>query len=59
MELVSKIYLDKVRVYCTGENLTFWSARKGLDPRYSYEGNEMLNTYSPTRTIMGGIQVTF
>ena len=58
-ELVSKIYLDKVRVYCTGENLTFWSARKGLDPRYSYEGNEMLNTYSPTRTIMGGIQVTF
>ena len=58
-ELVSKLSLDKVRVYCTGENLTFWSARKGLDPRYSYEGNEMLNTYSPTRTIMGGVQVTF
>ena len=57
--LVSKMNLSKVRVYATGENLTFWSARKGLDPRFSYEGNEMLNTYSPTRTIMGGIQVTF
>ena len=57
--VVSKLRLNKLRVYATGENLTFWSARKGLDPRYSYEGNEMLNTYSPTRTIMGGIQLTF
>ncbi len=58
-ELVSKIYLSKCRVYVTGENLCFWSVRKGLDPRFDFEGNEMLNTYSPVRTIMGGIQVTF
>ena len=49
----------KVRIYCSGENLCFWSARKGLDPRYAYDGNEYLSTYSPSRTITGGIQVSF
>lgn len=49
----------KVRVYLSGENLCFWSARKGLDPRYSYSGNTSVPTYSPVRTIMGGLQVSF
>lgn len=51
--------VSSVRVYCVGENLCFWSARKGLDPRYSYDGNGYTGTYSPTRNISGGIQVTF
>ena len=51
--------LDKVRVYVTGENLCFWSARKGLDPRYDYGATESLTPYSLMRTIMGGIQVSF
>ncbi len=58
-KLTRKIQIDNVRIYCTGENLYFWSARKGLDPRYAYDANETLNTYSPVRTIMGGIQVQF
>lgn len=58
-QLTSKLQLNNVRIYCTGENLCFWSARKGLDPRYAYDANETLNTYSPVRTIMGGIQVQF
>lgn len=50
----------KIRVYAAGENLGFWSARKGLDPRYSFEGNEnSVNVYSPIRNISGGVQVTF
>lgn len=57
--LVSSLGLSKLRVYATGENLCFWSARKGLDPRYSYSANESINVYSPVRTIMGGIQLTF
>lgn len=57
--LVGKAGISNVRVYCTGENLYFWSARKGLDPRYAYDATETLNTYSPVRTIMGGIQVQF
>lgn len=61
---VPKKYLEKfliqnLRIYASGENLTFWSKRRGFDPRYSYSGTSSLNAYSPTRTIMGGIQITF
>ena len=54
-----KIQISTIRLYCAGENLIFWSARKGLDPRYSYAGNTSVNVYSPVRTISGGIQLTF
>lgn len=57
--LTSAVNIQTLRVYCSGENLCFWSARQGLDPRYSYEGNEYVSQYSPTRTVLGGIQVTF
>lgn len=52
-------FFSKIRVYCSGENLGFISARKGLDPRYSYDGGTTLNAYSPVRNISGGIQLTF
>ena len=42
-----------------GENLKFWSARKGLDPRYDYAENTTVTVYSPVRTISGGFQLTF
>ena len=48
-----------VRIYAAGENLRFWSARRGLDPRYSYGGNTTVAVYSPTRNISAGIQFTF
>ena len=57
--ITTKIGLDKIRIYATGENLCFWSARKGLDPRYDYGATEDLTAYSLMRTIMGGIQVSF
>ena len=58
-KIVSQLNLDKIRVYVTGENLCFWSKRKGLDPRYDYGATESLTPYSLMRTIMGGIQVSF
>ena len=42
-----------------GENIAFWSARKGLDPRFSFLGSGNVGTYSPIRNISGGIQVSF
>ncbi|WP_295728750.1 SusC/RagA family TonB-linked outer membrane protein [uncultured Muribaculum sp.] len=51
--------ISKIRVYVMGENLCFWSARKGLDPRYSYSGNNGMTPYSPSRNISGGVQVVF
>ena len=57
--VVARLGLNKLRIYATGENLYFWSARKGLDPRYAYDETEALTVYSPMRTIMGGIQLSF
>ena len=56
---MTNLGIDKLRIYASGENLCFWSARKGLDPRYSYDGNTQVTVYSPVRTITGGIQLTF
>ena len=59
--LTQKINISKIRVYVQGENLCFWSARKGLDPRYNFlaTNSNGVNAYSPCRTVMGGIQVQF
>lgn len=51
--------IAKIRIYAAGENLGFWSARKGMDPRYSYSRNEQVSVYSPMRNISGGVQFTF
>jgi len=51
--------ISRARIYAAGDNLWFWSARKGLDPRYSFTGNTTVAVYSPVRTISGGIQLTF
>ena len=48
-----------IRIYAAGENLCFWSARKGFDPRNSFEGVSSISPYSPARNISGGIQLTF
>ncbi len=58
-ELTKKAMMSKVRFFVAGENITFWSARQGLDPRYSYKTTETVSNYSPARTISGGIQLAF
>ncbi len=64
--LVSKVGVEAVRVYVTGDNLAVLTARKGIDPRFtyglgSYTAGSGLNTnsYSSVRTITGGISLTF
>ncbi len=51
--------INQLRIYVMGENLCFWSARKGLDPRYSFQGTTSVSTYQLTRNISAGLQVTF
>lgn len=52
--------ISKIRIYAAGENLGFISARKGFDPRYSFDGSgSTVPSYSPARNISGGIQLTF
>ena len=57
--LTGRYKISTLRVYVAGENLYFWSARKGFDPRYSFDGNKSVGVYSPTRNITGGLQMTF
>ncbi len=47
------------RVYLACDNVTYWSQRQGLDPRYSFSGETNYSNYSPIRTISGGINVVF
>ena len=58
-DLSERIRMNKIRVYASAENITFWSARQGLDPRYSYKETESVSNYSPVRTVSGGIQLQF
>ncbi len=57
--LTQKVQINRIRIYASGENLVLWSKRQGFDPRQSYGSVYSINTYSPVRTISGGIQLTF
>lgn len=58
-DMTSKWGIENMRVYFTGENLAYLSARRGLDPRQSNFGITNPEMYSPTRTLSGGVQLTF
>ena len=47
-------HISNLRVYVVCDNVYYWSARKGFDPRGGGNG-----LYSPIRTISGGVTLTF
>lgn len=53
-----QIGIESIRLYGAAENVALWTARRGLDPRQGYVTSEN-STYSPMRTISGGIRVQF
>ena len=55
----SKLGVSSFRIYAACENVFYWSARKGFDPRYSFSGGTSYSNYSPVRTISGGITLKF
>ncbi|MCC8188177.1 MAG: TonB-dependent receptor [Bacteroides sp.] len=54
-----KALINSMRVYLSCENVTYWSKRKGFDPRQSYNETTNATYYSPMRTISGGITLKF
>jgi TonB-linked SusC/RagA family outer membrane protein len=54
----NKLKMDRLRVYVTGQNLYYWSARKGFDPRSS-DTVGSYGDYSPIRSFTGGLTVNF
>ena len=53
-----KLSLAGLRIYLTGDNLFYTSARRGMDVRKSFSGGNG-NTYSALRTVSAGVTVTF
>ena len=57
--LTKKFLVSSLRLYVSAENLYYWSARKGFDPRQSFSSSTTATRYSPMRTVSGGITVKF
>ena len=57
-KLTKKLHIEKLRVYAVADNVALLSARQGLDPRQGYTSSNNA-TYSPIRSISGGISLTF
>ena len=51
--------IQGLRVYVACDNVFYWSKRRGLDPRQSFNGGPTNVNYSPIRTISGGVTLTF
>ena len=58
-KLTKKFGVESLRLYAAAENVFYFSARKGFDPRYSFTGSTNSATYSPIRTISGGVTLKF
>ena len=59
VKFTKKFRVNSLRLYVAAENLCYWSARKGFDPRQSFESSTTATRYSPMRTVSGGITVKF
>lgn len=56
---ISPLGLNSVRVYCTADNIFYISKRKGFDPRGAFNGATDYSTYSPVKSISGGLNIQF
>jgi len=55
----SKLNISALRLYVAVENLYYWSARKGFDPRSSLSSSASDSNYPSMRTVSGGITLKF
>lgn len=56
--LLTRFGIERLRFFCVADNVAMITARRGLDPRQSYTMTTS-STYSPIRTISGGLNLTF
>lgn len=52
------IGIESIRLYGVAENIAMWTKRRGIDPRQGFVSSNS-STYSPIRTISGGLRVQF
>ncbi|MGM0531798.1 MAG: SusC/RagA family TonB-linked outer membrane protein [Bacteroidota bacterium] len=54
-----RLGLNQLSVFATAENLYLFSAREGLNPTYNFAGTQSEFAYSPSRSIIFGLNVQF
>ena len=54
----NRLFINSMRLYMAADNVALFSKRKGFDPRQSYTTSSA-DTYSPIRSISGGISLSF
>ncbi len=55
----SKALINSLRIYVAANNVWYWSARRGFDPRQSFSSTTNATNYSPMRTVSGGVTFKF
>lgn len=51
--------IGSLSVFATGENLYMFTAREGLNPTYNFSGGSSDFAYSPSRSVIIGVNVKF
>jgi TonB-linked SusC/RagA family outer membrane protein len=54
-----KAQINTLRLYVTADNVWYWSARQGFDPRQSFSSSTNAATYSPMRSVSAGVSLKF
>ena len=54
-----KAQINTLRLYVTADNVWYWSARQGFDPRQSFSSSTNATTYSPMRSVSAGVSLKF
>lgn len=57
--ITRKAQIETLRIYLAAENVGYFSARRGFDPRQSFSATTNATRYSPMRTFSVGAQLTF
>ncbi|WP_161554541.1 SusC/RagA family TonB-linked outer membrane protein [Sinomicrobium soli] len=63
-EWLNKMFIKRLRIYVTAQNLVTWTSYTGYDPEVSTRGNGLTSgvdfgAYPRSRTFVGGISVAF
>jgi hypothetical protein len=57
--LSSRLGVDGLSVFVTGENLYMFTARKSLNPTYNFSGGSSVMAYQPNKSIIIGLNLQF
>jgi len=58
-QLLNRFGVGQLTVFATGENLYLFAARKGMNPTYNFNGTQSEFAYSPSRSMIIGLNLQF